>query len=310
MNRPTSEAYDVAVLGGGAAGLSGALVLARARRRVAVVDAGRPRNAAAAHMHGFLSRDGQPPGEFLARGRDEVLGYGADLIEGTIETVRPGFRVELADGRTLTARRLLVATGVRDHLPAIAGLQERWARDVLHCPYCHGYEVRDEALGVLATEERSVKQALYLRDWSDDVVLFEHTYRLSDDERARLTARGVKILPGAVTKLIVHDDRLQGVMTTGERAAVARTALFITQTFTPATEPVAGLGCAMDGNGCLLVDATGAASVPGVWAAGNVVAPPAQVLTAAGAATQAAIALHQDLVREDVEHALAATPAP
>ena len=297
--------YDVAVLGGGAAGLSGALILARARRRVGVVDAGRPRNSAAAHMYGFLSRDGQPPGELLARGREEVLGYGADLIEGTVETVRPGFTVELADGRALTARRLLVATGVRDQLPPIPGLEERWARDVLHCPYCHGYEVRDGTLGMLATEERSVKQALHLRDWSADVLLFEHTYTLSDDERARLTARGVEIVAGDVTEVIVHEDRLQGVMTTAERGAVPLTALFISQGFTANTEPLAALGCEMDEKGCLVVDETGAASIPGVWAAGNVVTPPAQVLTAAGAAAQAGIAVHQDLVREDVEHALA-----
>lgn len=298
------DAYDVVVLGGGAAGLSGALVLARARRRVVVIDAGHPRNAPAAHMHGFLSRDGQPPGELLARGREEVLGYGAELVEGTVEAVRPGFRVELADGRTLAARRLLVASGVRDHLPAIAGLEQRWGRDVLHCPYCHGHEVRDGALGVLGLEARSVKQALLLRDWSDDVVLFEHTYPLSDDERARLAARGVQTVAGEVSELIVREDRLHGLITADEPSGVARTALFIAPPLSAATEPLADLGCATDENGCLLVDPTGAANVPGVWAAGNVVSPHAQVLTAAGAAAQAAIALHQDLVREDVEDAM------
>ncbi len=299
-------AYDVVVLGGGAAGLSGALVLARTRRRVAIVDAGRPRNAPAAHMQGFLSRDGQPPGELLARGREEVLGYGAELIAATVAAVRPGFEVELADGRVLAARRLLAATGVRDGLPPIPGLPERWGRDVLHCPYCHGYEVRDGALGVLATQPRSVKLALLLRDWSDDVVLFEHTYELSSDDRAQLDARGVPIVTGAVSELLVRDDRLYGVAVADEGSIVHRDALFVAPALTAATEPLAALGCATDADGCLLVDPTGATTVPGVWAAGNVVAPHAQVLTAAGAGAQAAIALHQDLVREDVERALAA----
>src|SRR3978361_1952604 len=137
------ERYDVVVVGGGAAGLSGALVLSRARRRVLVVDAGEPRNAPAAHMHGYLSRDGLPPAELLAAGREEVIGYGGEILRGAAtELVRcgaSGFWVLLADGRRFSARRLLVATGLRDELPDIPGLRERWARDVLHWPYSHRY---------------------------------------------------------------------------------------------------------------------------------------------------------------------------
>src|SRR4051812_28883861 len=144
--------YDVAVIGGGAAGLSAALVLTRARRRVVVIDAGQPRNAPAAHLQGFLSRDGMSPADLLARGREEVAGYGGQLVGGTVTAVRPGdrgFQVTLADGSVLEARRLLVTTGLRDALPDIPGVRERWGRDLLHCPYCHGYEVRDQRLGVL-----------------------------------------------------------------------------------------------------------------------------------------------------------------
>ena len=143
--------YDVVVIGGGAAGLSAALVLSRARRTVLVVDAGAPRNGPAAHMHGYLSRDGLPPGELLATGRNEVKSYGGDIIAGVATDLASdghgGFAVILADGQRFSARRLLVTTGLRDELPGIPGLAERWARDVLHCPYCHGHEVRDRRLG-------------------------------------------------------------------------------------------------------------------------------------------------------------------
>jgi thioredoxin reductase len=127
---------DVVVVGGGAAGLSAALVLVRARRMVVVVDAGAPRNAPAAHMHGFLSRDGMPPRELLAAGRAEVSGYGGGLIDDTVVGVEPGFQVRLASGAHLRTRRILVATGLRDELPDLPGVRERWGRDLLHCPYC------------------------------------------------------------------------------------------------------------------------------------------------------------------------------
>ena len=135
MTRTTSsEHQDVVIVGGGAAGLSAALVLGRARRRVAVIDAGTPRNAPAAHMQGFLSRDGMPPGDLLAAGRAEVRRYGVELIDDRVETIEPGFAVRLAGGRMLTARRILLATGCRDELPDIPGVRERWGRDLLHCP--------------------------------------------------------------------------------------------------------------------------------------------------------------------------------
>jgi thioredoxin reductase len=190
------ETYDVVVAGGGAAGLNAALVLGRARRRVAVVDAGAPRNAPATHMHGFLSRDGMPPADLLAAGRDEVAGYGGELLQGRVDHVDPGFLVHLAAGPVLRARRVLVATGLRDELPELPGVRARWGKDLLHCPYCHGYEVRDQPLGVLGTGPASVGQALLVRQWSDDVVLFPHTLEVTGEERERLTARGVRIVDG------------------------------------------------------------------------------------------------------------------
>ena len=144
---------DVIVIGGGAAGLSAALVLTRAGRSVLVIDSGTPRNEPAAHMHGFLSRDGMPPRELLAIGRDEVERYGGTILPDAVTDVvnegASGFRVVLRDGDPVRSRRLLVATGLRDEIPDVTGLWDRWARDVLHCPYCHGFEVRDATLAVL-----------------------------------------------------------------------------------------------------------------------------------------------------------------
>lgn len=295
--------YDVVVVGGGAAGLSAALVLGRARRLVAVVDAGAPRNAPASHMHGFLSRDGMPPSELRAAGRAEVAGYGVELVGDRVEAIEPGFAVRLAGGRVLEARRILFTTGVRDELPDIPGVRERWGRDLLHCPYCHGWEVRDRPVGVLGTQAGAGEHAQLVRQWSDDVVFFVHDYDLTAAEAAGLEARGVEIVRGEIARLVVEDDRLTGVELTDGRV-IARTAVFIRPGNVPHLDGLlAGLGCEADEAGFAVVDGTGRTSVPGVWAAGNVVDPREQVITAAGAGSAAAITLNADLVREDVERA-------
>jgi thioredoxin reductase len=302
---------DVVIIGGGAAGLSAALVLGRARRRVAVIDSGQPRNAPAAHMQGFLSRDGMPPAELLAAGRAEVTGYGVQLVEDRVLDVRPGFTVTLVSGRTLTARRMLIATGVSDELPDVDGVRERWGKDLLHCPYCHGWEVRDQPLGVLGSIPGSVQHALLVRQWSDDVIFFAHTYELTDDERRQLDARGIRIESGTVTKLVVEDDQLRGVALADGRV-VQRAAVFVRPGNVPHNDGLVGaLGCDTNDAGFMTVDATGRTSNPGVWAAGNVVDPRAQVITAAGAGSAAAIAINADLVEDDVQRALQAErPSP
>lgn len=299
-----SGRHDVVVVGGGAAGLSAALVLGRARRRVAVVDAGTPRNAPAAHMQGFLSRDGMPPGDFSALGRTEVRGYGVELIGGRVAGIEPGFRVRLDGGEALEARRLLIATGVRDELPDIPGVRERWGRDLLHCPYCHGWEVRDQPLGVLGTRPDAVQHALLIRQWSDDVTFFADHLDLQPDDLARLRARGIRVVHGEVAALVIDDDRLTGVALVDGRV-VARAAVFIRPANVPHADGLlAGLGCETDAAGFPVVDPAGRTTTPGVWAAGNVVDPRLQVIGAAGAGSTAAIAINADLVREDVERAL------
>jgi thioredoxin reductase len=296
--------YDVVVIGGGAAGLSAALVLGRARRRVAVIDAGAPRNAPAAHMQGFLSRDGMAPADLLAAGRAEVAGYGVELVDGQAVAIEGGFVVRLVGGGALSARRVLVATGVRDELPEIPGVHERWGRDLLHCPYCHGWEVRDQPIGVLGTVPGSVQHALLIRQWSDDLVFFVHNYDLDEADRIQLEARGVRTVDGEVARLVVEDDRLTGVELIDGRI-VARSAVFIRPGNTPHADGLlSGLGCEVDEAGFVRVDGAGRTSTSGVWAAGNVVDPRAQVITAAGAGSAAAIAINADLVEDDIRNAL------
>jgi thioredoxin reductase len=297
--------YDVAIIGGGAAGLSAALVLGRARRRVVVIDAETPRNAPAAHMQGFLSRDGMPPAELLAVGRRELRHYGVELVEDEVGTADAGFTIGLASGRSLTARRLLLATGAEDELPDIPGVTERWGKDFLHCPYCHGWEVRDQPLGVLGSDAASVEYAHLLRQWSADIVFFSHKHVLTADERALLAARGIEAVDGKVARLRIVDDRLDAVELADGRA-ISRVALFMRPTLHGRLgNLLQTLGCETDESGFARVDSNGQTSVTGVWAAGNAANPRAQVITAAGEGSAAAIAINTDLVREDINDTIA-----
>ena len=185
------------------AGLSAALVLGRARRRVVVVDAGTPRNAPAAHMQGFLSRDGMPPAELLRAARAEVARYGVEIVEDRVMDATAGFALRLASGRTIEARQVLLATGAADELPDVPGARERWGRDFLHCPYCHGWEVRDQPLGVLGTgpapSSTRTSSASGPTTWSSSRTV----PRSRPSERAALDARGIAVVDGTVERLVV-----------------------------------------------------------------------------------------------------------
>ena len=303
--------YDVLIVGGGAAGLSAGLVLARARRSVLIADAGRPRNAPAAHMHGFLGSEGLPPSELLAAGRREVLGYGAELRSGTVSGIsllgdpdRPaGFEAVLDHGEPVRARRVLVTTGLSDELPEVPGLAERWGRDVLHCPYCHGYEVRDQPVGVVGGTDEAVAHAQLVRQWTAAVTYFTHGSAPTAEQRERLEARGIRVVDGTVAGLVIEDDLLRGVrLEAGEIIPVS--AVFVRPRFVPHSVLLTQLGCAADAAGWPVVDATGRTSQPGVWAAGNAANPRAQVITAAGEGSAAAIAINNHLVEEEVATAV------
>jgi thioredoxin reductase len=228
-----------------------------------------------------------------------------ELVDDRVVELTGGFTLRLAGGRSLRARRLLLATGAVDELPDIPGARERWGRDFLHCPYCHGWEVRDQPLGVLGSGPASVEHAHLLREWSDDIVFFAHTYPVGDAERAVLAARGVEVVDGPVARFSVVRDRLQAVELEDGRV-VPRSAVFARPALRPRDDRLIGsLGCEVDEGGFVRVDPTGRTSVPGIWAAGNVCNPRAQVVTAAGEGSAAAITLNADLVEQDVRDATA-----
>jgi thioredoxin reductase len=198
---------------------------------------------------------------------------------------------------------VLVATGLRDVLPDIPGLRERWGRDLLHCPYCHGYEVRAQPLGVIGATPEAVLHAHLVRQWSPDVVLFTHTDELTDEQREALVARAIGVVDGPVAGLVVEDDHLTGVELADGRV-IPRTAVFVRPRMQPDNGVLTDLGCAIEDNGWVVADPSGRTSVPGVWVAGNVANPRAQVITAAGEGSAAAIALNADLVDQDVAAAV------
>ncbi|UXY26136.1 NAD(P)/FAD-dependent oxidoreductase [Streptomyces sp. HUAS TT20] len=303
-----TDHYEVVVIGGGAAGLSAALVLGRARRRTLVVDAGEPRNAPAAHMQGYLSRDGMSPAEFLAVGREEIARYGVELVrDRAVEVRRDGdFTVTLASGREVRARQLVVATGLKDELPPVAGLAERFGRDVLHCPYCHGWEVRDRAFGVLATTPMSVHQALMVTQWSKDVTLFLHRVaesELADGDLRRLAAAGVTVVPGEVAEVVADEDRLTGVRL-ADGTVYDREVLFVAPRAVPRTNLLARLGAELRETpfGTYpVIDERGLTTVPGLWAAGNASGFAEQVVNAASRGYRAGAAINGELLFTDLD---------
>ncbi|AUN43207.1 thioredoxin reductase [Tsukamurella tyrosinosolvens] len=298
---------DTVIVGGGAAGLTAAQVLGRARRAVTVVDAGAPRNAPAEHMHGYLGHDGLNPAELLAIGRREAQAYGVRILDGAATAVRrSGDLVEVTVGdEVLRARTLLVATGLTDVLPDVPGVAERFGRDAIHCPFCHGYEVRDRPLAVLGGDNAaiSVHQALMIPQWSRDLVFFTNGLEIDDADRASIEARGTRIVDGAVAGLVVDGDALRAVRL-ADGTEIEREAVFVGPRFVPQDELLLQLGAERGDAGpfpTVPVDPMGAvAGQPGVWAAGNVVNPMAQVIVAAGAGSVAAMAISAHLLQRDI----------
>lgn len=321
---PAGATYDVVVIGGGPAGLSGALALVRSRRSVLVVDGGQPRNALAAHVHNYLTRDGTPPSELLALGRAEVRSYGGTLVAGTVNHIERvehqeerGFRVMLAGHASVYARRLLVATGLIDELPDVPGVAERWGRDVIHCPYCHGWEVRDQAIGVLATGPMAVHSTQLFRQLSADVVLFQHTAPpLPAEQVEQLAARDITIVTGEVAALEIHDDRLTGVRL-GSGTIIQRQVVAVASRLAARADVLRMLGLEMtklEVGGHVLgayvaADANGVTSLPGVWVAGNIADPMGQVISSAAAGMRAGAMINADLIAEETARAVAARRA-
>ena len=299
--------YDAIVVGGGTAGLSAALVLGRARRRVLVVDAGHPRNAPAAAAHGYFTRDGTPPHHLLAVGREQLRSYpSVELRPGEAIDARrldDAFAIDLNDGTRERSRALVLATGVRDDLPAIPGFRDFWGRGVYHCPYCHGWEVRDHPLAVYANGEVATHLAPLIRQWSRDLILLTDGPATFDaTARARFEALGIRLIDEPLARL-EGTDRLERIVFAGG-ASVARTGLFVRPPQRPRNELARQLGCALveDGPvGLIQTDATQQTTVPGVYAAGDVATPMQQLVTAAATGAMAAAMINHALVQQEFD---------
>lgn len=313
-----TSSWDVVIVGGGSAGLSAALMLGRSRRRVLVVDEGRPRNRFAGHMHGVLGRDHTSPLDLLAAGRAELERYdgvvirAAEVAEARM-SAELGFEVVL-DGERHRARRMLVATGLRDELPDIPGLVEQWGRGAFVCPYCDGWEARDRRVAVLATSPANVHQAQLMRQLSPSVTVFGHGVDLPPEARAGLVARGVRVEERRVAEVVADEHgRLRGIRL-DDGTDVAADAIFVGPTPHPNDGLARTLGAETAlhpmGGEWLSVDAMGRTSVPGLWAAGNVTDGRSSVPFAMAAGNLAGAAINADLVEEEVRNAMARVNLP
>lgn len=302
---------DVIIIGGGAAGLNAALVLGRTRRSVTVVDAGQPRNAPATAAHGFITRDGVAPHELLRLGRADLEPYDVSIVDGHVqhaEKLDGEFRITLGDGSTLRAKRLLVTTGVVDELPDIPGLAEHWGQDVAHCPFCHGWEIRDQNIGVIGSSTFAVHQALLFRQWSPNITLFINSApQPTDVELQQLAARGIPVVTGAVARVHSKDDAVTHLeLEDGSEHPVQ--ALTVQSRVLVQAEFLPGLGLvpvSTPFGETIESDEMGQTSVPGVWVAGNVTNLSATVLASAQGGAMAAVSINMDLMAAELEEAMA-----
>ena len=311
--RPVERHCDVAVIGGSAAGLAAALQLGRQRRSVIVVDSGEPRNAPAAHMHSFLGHEGLPPSELSAVGREEVRSYGGEVLAGRVSRVTRAdndtFRVELVGGHSIIARTVLAATGLVDELPNIDGLAEHWGSDVIHCPFCHGYESRDRRVVQIVTHPRGLHTAGLFRQLTAQLTLvLHHPVDVDGAELDALRASGVNVLHGQVRRIVTAaDGHVAGVQLADDTRVDADTVV-VTPRFKVRVDPFGAVGLKPaehpTGLGDYVeTDDSGATAVPGLYAAGNVTDPSQQVLQAAADGSRVGAMISFGLAHEDIRAA-------
>ncbi len=297
-----SGSYDVVVVGGGPAGLSAALALGRSRRRVLLCDAGPRRNAAATHVNNFLTRDGTPPAELRGIGRQQLEAYGSvEVREVGVEAIRgerSAFQVRLGAGEEVTARRVLLCTGMIDMLPELEGFAALWGKAIFICPYCHGWEVRDRRFGVLATSPELLELAVMLRAWTREVVVLTGgQLAVPPEVRARLVQAGIGIEERPIARLVADGDRLARVEMTGGEPV--RMEILFARPPQRQVPVVQALGLALDTGGYLRVDERfRETSIPGIFAAGDLVTAQQSAIIAAASAMHAASALNHGLIAE------------
>ena len=296
--------FDVLIVGGGPAGLSAALVLGRCRRRVLVCDAGHPRNARSHGLHGFLTRDGIKPAEFLEIAREQLRPYETVELRGIEVTsatrLSNGFELTLLGGETVSARKLLLATGVRDELPELEGMKNFYGLSVFHCPYCDGWEMRDQPLAVYGNGENGSGLSLELLLWSPDLVLCtDGPSQLTAEQTERLAHHGIEIREDKISRLEGRDGVLEYIVfANGER--LARRAMFFSSGQTQRSDLAKQLGCEFTEDGCVATGEYEATSVPGLYAAGDASRLVQFVIVAASEGAQAAVAINKELIKEDL----------
>jgi thioredoxin reductase len=308
----TNPSWDCIVVGAGPAGLNAALVLGRARRRVLVLDNGAPRNYATHEMHGVLGHDGLDPADLRARGRAELARYGVDVLTADVqdaEVLGGAVRLTRKNGADVT-RTVILATGMLDEVPDIPGFAEVWGTSAHTCPYCDGFEHRDERLAVLAAGARGEHLAVLLRQWSPDVVwLGNGPQTLAADQLSRVRALGVPVIETPVVGLDSDNGRLQRVRF-GDGQTLDRDALFFYIGWQLRTDLARALGCELRDDGSIAVDSDQATTVDRVYAAGNSADPRALLPVAAGSGVAAAVAINARLSFEDADRAVIASRAP
>ena len=298
--------YDVVIVGAGPAGLSAALVLGRCRRTVLVCDNGHPRNEASQAMHGFLTRDGMPPLEFLRIAREDLRQYGTvELRHVTVVDARCGpesrFETSLESGEVIESRKLLIATGVRDNVPAIEGLAPMYGRSVFHCPYCDGWEVRDSPLAVYGAGERGYGLSLELTAWSRDILLCtDGPCGLDENQLARLNRNGVAVAEEPVQRLEGTDGMLERIVFEGGRESERR-ALFFTTGQHQQSPLAVRLGCEFNEKGTVRTGRYESTHLPGLYVAGDASRAVQWVVVAASEGAEAAFAINTDLIKEDLD---------
>jgi thioredoxin reductase len=298
--------YDVVIVGGGPAGLSAALMLGRCRRSVLVCDTGKPRNAASQAMHGFLTRDGIPPREFLAIARQQLQQYlTVEMrdVEVQAAACRPDgrFDVTLAGGERVTSRKLLIATGVADQLPQVPGLESLYGHSVFHCPYCDGWEVSDEPLAIYGRGARGVGLSLTLTVWSRDLVLCtDGPSEIEPDDMARLARNGITVREERITRLEGQDGKLSAVVfESGE--SLPRRALFFTTGQSQQSALAITLGCELNDKGTIRTGKYESTHLAGLFVCGDASRAVQWVIVAASEGAEAAFAINADLLKEDLE---------
>jgi len=316
VTTPDPDILDAIIVGGGPAGLSAALLLARCCKRIVVIDAGKPRNAAAHRLHGFLTRDGTPPDELLRLAREEIAGYGVEVISDAVARCRPGpghggppfptiFTVETEKGRVFTGRKLLLATGMCDRLPELPGVRECYGNSVHHCPYCDGYEHCGKRLIAFSEEPAdAVGLGIALRGWSDQVTVLTHGHVIDDEQRERLRCAGVHAREERVVRLL-HDDGRLTAIELESIGPLEADVLFFNAGQDPTSDLAGSLGCTLDENAAVETGDKQQAPTPGLFLAGDVDGDVQFIIVAAAEGATAAVAMNRELQDENLARAAA-----